>query len=447
MPQMLKRFVLTTFLFLHFTISTQAATIVVNSSTDGTGPSNVCELRDAITAANNNSAVDGCSAGIAGPAGDRIEFDLPSPSTITLTAGLPVITQSLEIAGPGIDQLTIDGGDAFPILDADSNTGFLTIRDLEMYQGRRESGGCLYVLFVATVLVEDVRIDNCTATSTSGGGASIISFLAGSSIVIRRVTFKDNSAFQGGGGMNIVPFNAQIEDSVFQGNQATQNGSNGGGLGIGGSNQTVITRSTFAENSADYQGGAIDIYSAGASASISHSTISQNSVLSTSISSLGGAISNLGNLSLLNTVVAGNTEQNPNHSNADLSSQIGSVSTLGFNFIGSNEGATGIFPAGIQANGDRAGTTAEPRDAKLGALADNGGPTLSLMPMAESNLINRGSCPGETRDQRGYRNNATGLRRIFPAPPTPPSDGCDTGAIEYMAQRPEPLFEDGFESP
>jgi hypothetical protein len=150
---------------------------------------------------------------------------------------------------------------------------------------------------------------------------------------------------------------------------------------------------------------------------------------------------------LFNTVVAENTEVNVNHSNSDFSSSIGTLNTLGFNFIGSNQNAAGVFPAGTQVNGDRAGTAAIRLVALLEDLNDNGGPTLSAMPEENSPLINTGSCPGETRDQRGYHNNMTGLRAIEASPPAATDDGCDTGAIEFMAQKPEPLFQHGFESP
>jgi hypothetical protein len=378
--------------------------------------------------------------------GDRIEFDVPSPSTITLTAGLPVITQSLEIAGPGMDKLTIDGNQTFPIIDANFNGTFLTIRGLRLYQGARSGGGCLYVLQVQNVLVEDVHIYKCRSTATGGGGASL-SFSP--NMTVRRVIVEANSSEQGSGGMVFSPTQeGRIEDSLFLANQAIELNSSGGGLGIGQLGNTVITRSTFAENSADNGGSAINIFSPSASVSISHTTIRNNTALPSAFSgATGGAIANIGTLSLFNTVVANNFETNPNHSNSDLSSTMGTTSTLGFNFIGSNEGAVAIFPAGTQANGDQAGTAVIPLDPKLNVLDDYGGPTLSFMPASNSPLVNKGSCPGETRDQRGYLNNATGLRLVIVGPPTAPSDGCDIGAIEYLAQPPEPLFEDGFESP
>jgi predicted outer membrane repeat protein len=428
-------------LILLCSAQVHAATIVVGASTDGTGAANQCELRDAIIAANSNAPMDGC---IAGSGDDRIEFNLP-PVTISLASSLPDITQSLEIAGPGIDNLTLDGGGNHALLRADFSNGFLTVGNLELFRGNRATGGCLNITNVKTILVEDVRINGCTS-SLSGGGAYVSSLSTGSSIVLRRLVVEDNTSVQGGSGMVLVPLDARIEDSVFQANQANQPGSGGGALAIGGSGSALVTRSTFVQNESVDKGSAINIYNANATVHIEHSTISQNTSNGIFAFESGGAIASTGTLSLFNTVIAGNTEVNTNHSNSDFSSAIGTISTLGFNFIGNNEGVAAVFPAGTQANGDRAGTAAGVLDAKLGALADNGGPTLTLMPASDSPLIDKGSCPDELADQRGYGNLSTGLRPID-APSIPAADdGCDTGAVEYLGQKPEPLFEDGFES-
>ncbi len=428
-------------IFLLGSTASHAATIVVDASTDGTAPANQCELRDAIIAANSDAPVDGCSAG---SGGDLIVFNLP-PGTISLASSLPDITQSLEIAGPGIDNLTVDGEGSHAILKAAFVGGFLTVRNLELFQGSNTSGGCLQISLVKTILVEDVRINSCNST-TSGGGAYISSSGADSTIVLRRLIVKDNSSTQGGGGIILLPVDSRIEDSVFQGNHVNQPGGSGGGLGIGSVGNVIITRSTFAENQSQNKGSAINIYNANVTVHIEHSTISQNASLGTFAFESGGAIASNATLSLFNTVVAGNTEQNANHNNSDFSSDIGTVSTLGFNFIGSNEGVAAVFPAGTQANGDRAGTAAAVLDAKLGGLDDNGGPTLTLMPASDSPLIDQGSCPGETADQRGYQNVATGLRPVDAPAITAADDGCDTGAVEYLGEPSDLLFEDGFES-
>ena len=70
---------------------------------------------------------------------------------------------------------------------------------------------------------------------------------------------------------------------------------------------------------------------------------------------------------------------------------------------------------------------------------------------APSVVIDKGSCPGVVRDQRGYGLAATGLR-IYDAPAVannPAGDACDVGAVEVgplvALAEPEILIE-GFES-
>jgi hypothetical protein len=69
------------------------------------------------------------------------------------------------------------------------------------------------------------------------------------------------------------------------------------------------------------------------------------------------------------------------------------------------------------------------------------------MPNPASSLVDQGSCSGQTRDQRGYNNNLTGLRPVTVPGGSNADDGCDIGAIERQATMPpvELVFEDGFE--
>ena len=98
------------------------ATIVVTDTSGGTGAPG-CKLRDAITAANTNTATGGCAAGTStGTAPDIIV--LPANATITLSTadnstygfnGLPAITSYIEIQGNGaiIERSNVLGTAAF----------------------------------------------------------------------------------------------------------------------------------------------------------------------------------------------------------------------------------------------------------------------------------------------------------------------------------------------
>ena len=75
---------------------------------------------------------------------------------------------------------------------------------------------------------------------------------------------------------------------------------------------------------------------------------------------------------------------------------------------------------------DRAGAPGDQIDVDplLGPLADNGGPTETHLPLIGSPVIDAGSCPDSTRDQRG-------LPRPFDDPAiSNVDDGCDIGATE-----------------
>ncbi|HYW72477.1 MAG TPA: CSLREA domain-containing protein [Pyrinomonadaceae bacterium] len=96
---------------------TPAATITVNSTSDvASGTDGLCTLREAITAANTNTA-SGAVAGecAAGSSGGSDTIDMTGVSgTINLTGALPDITSDLTINGPGSSQLTVTrntGGD------------------------------------------------------------------------------------------------------------------------------------------------------------------------------------------------------------------------------------------------------------------------------------------------------------------------------------------------
>ena len=77
----------------------------------------------------------------------------------------------------------------------------------------------------------------------------------------------------------------------------------------------------------------------------------------------------------------------------------GTFSSLGHNLIGQTNGSSGWTAA------DLTGTTASPLNANLGPLANNGGPTQTMLPLTGSPAIDAGSNSlipsGITTDQRG----------------------------------------------
>src|SRR6185437_4416474 len=78
---------------------------------------------------------------------------------------------------------------------------------------------------------------------------------------------------------------------------------------------------------------------------------------------------------------------------------------LGHNVIGSADRSGGSFGTTVWLANDFTGTDANPLDPKLGSLANNGGLTQTMLPLAGSPAINNGSNAlvpgGVTTDQRG----------------------------------------------
>jgi hypothetical protein len=134
--------------------------------------------------------------------------------------------------------------------------------------------------------------------------------------------------------------------------------------------------------------------------------------LSGNVATFGGGINtSLGTTTLRNTVIAHGTQGANCYTAAGPGSYYMSI---GFNLSDDASCAADLVVAG-----DR-----NSQDARLGALADNGGQTLTHLPAADSPLVDLGECQfGIPTDQRGVAR--------------PQGDYCDTGAVERR-------FTDGF---
>jgi hypothetical protein len=83
----------------------------------------------------------------------------------------------------------------------------------------------------------------------------------------------------------------------------------------------------------------------------------------------------------------------------------GAFTSLGHNLIGDAGGTTELADG---VNGDRAGTAANPLDARLGPLANNGGPTLTHALLAAASPSTEASMPAPP----------PGTSAAFPGPAT-----------------------------
>lgn len=211
-----------------------------------------------------------------------------------------------------------------------------------------------------------------------------------------------------GGGIAIAGNDAHlvVRNSTVAGNVAGQDYAFGGGISATYAGTVTIVNSTIAGNQvpgphAERGGG---IFLEATPAELIHATVVGNTIVGDGV---GGGIGLLGNpvVTLENTIVAGNTAA---VSGDDL---FGAFTAAGRNFIGDTTDATGL---GAPLTGDPL----------LGMLADNGGPTETIAPLAGSPVINLAIATGNSPadDQRGF---------------TRPFDGApDIGAVEYGSSPP-----------
>jgi predicted outer membrane repeat protein len=265
-----------------------AATITVTSKLDTPDPGK-CRLRDAIIAANTNTATGDCPAGTAGM--DTIGFSLGLqcnlvPCTITLTSALPTVTENLTINGNGT---TINGANSFRVFDlgavtvnmsnlkiADANVagssfggaismsdGTLTLTSIFFSNNRAISGGAIYEANGTLTVINSNFSGNIAGIGGDGGAI----FNGSGSLSVIDSVFNNNSAVNGGGAIATTS-GTSINNSTFSGNSAPL----GGAIENTSANLTV-GNCVFDNNSSGFGGGAIAAFGP---TNIFNSTFSNN---------------------------------------------------------------------------------------------------------------------------------------------------------------------------
>ncbi len=248
------------------------ASIIVNTTEDeyGDGPS--CSLREAIQAANTDTAFGGC---LSGSGTDVITIQRSGADvvyTVYLSRGGSYeddnatgdlnITSDMTIQGDGMHTTVIDAqymsprSRIFAIDNVDAMIS-VSIKRLSLIYGdsRAENGGAIYNR--ETLLLEDVAIE--ANHSGGNGGAIATSPFANDdqSTTLRRCYLVGNTSTYSGGAVNNFG-NLTIEKSYFY-NNATDDITNGrgGGLFSNGNihNDYLITGSIFKDNDAASDGG------------------------------------------------------------------------------------------------------------------------------------------------------------------------------------------------
>jgi predicted outer membrane repeat protein len=345
--------------------------------------------------------------------GDTIAFALDYPATIFPITNI-TINKNLTIQGPGADKLTLDGGAfAFATLSIASgatvdisrltlrnsalsgivNSGTLTVNRVvfsdnysNAYGGAIGNSGSLTVN------------DSTFSHNRAGNRGGAIYNNAGATF--NRCSFTNNAATRDGGA--IASFgNLEVNKSTFSGNTASGNFGGSGGA-IYNESTLTVKDSTLSGNSSSGAGGAI--FTRGP-ITLSGSTMSGNGVPA---GGSGNAIFNYSNVSISRSIIVGTCGGTLPVSAGD---NIGSTDSCLYTDTDLN---------------DRANA-----NARLDALADNGGPTQTMLPQGNSPAIdavriNTADCTGT--DQRGVRR-PSGVR-------------CDIGAVELDF---DTIFVDGFE--
>lgn len=372
-----------------------AASITVNTIVDEDTANANCSLREAIIAANTDVAYKGCGAGAAGM--DTVSFSVTG--TITLTAGLPLISQTLTINVP-TEGITISGNNAHQIMTICGGSGLacfapgptVNLSGLTFANGSSSSGagGALWA-YNSTVNITNTTFISNIATGSGSGGAIYSTF---GSITVTDSSFLNNSAMDGGA-INSSGTGFMVRRSTLTGNTASRMGgaidyTSGGGFGF------IVENSTIYSNSAG-MGGAIVNSSI---TTLRNSTIDGN----VAITSTGGVTNSSGTTIFQNTIVANNTGGNCGNAAGAV------LSNGGYNI---DSGTTCNFAS---ANGSKSST-----NPLLGAFGNYGGSTKTMPALPGSPaidmVIGNVNCP--TTDQRGV--------------PRPQGARCDSGAVEALS--------------
>jgi hypothetical protein len=364
----------------------EAPSLVVTTTEDVVfNTDNETSLREAIYYANRKSGAD------------TITFKSGLSGTITLnSAELPVITDSVTIAGPGAGVLVVSGNSRSRIFEIGSgvsaNVSGLTIKNGSAINSE---GGAILNHGTLT-------LSNCTLNSNnadwSGGAIS-----NAGTLTLQSCTLSGSYSDVSGGGIYSYGTALTLRDSKVSDNRADD----GGGI-YNYSGTLTLKGCTLSGNRADYSGGGVYNSSAG-------TLTLENCSLSGNTAGTGGGIDNAGTLTLESCTLSGNRADSKGggignydsgthtgvhnsiiagNSGGDVDYVSGSSNSFvsqGHNLIGSGN-AIGVF--------NQAGDLVKVSDPKLGTLADNGGPTPTMALLAGSPALNAGDTTLVT-DQRG----------------------------------------------
>ncbi len=343
--------------------------------------------------------------------GDSIVFTVASTLASEVSIAKDVV---IDAAGASLPRLVVSTAPGWATV---------TVRDAvwQNVQSGSDFGGALYIGARQVVSIEDSLFLN---NGSTGEGGAIYSQ---GHLTVTRSRFDGNYSPRGAGAIHSAPGPVQfpgsllVSDSVFRSNGVQNPAGPAPQRGQFGAIKTdapaTIRNCLFHDNDSNYasaiqSGTSLHIYNStfwhnitrlstesgalllGGPTRIANSTIVGNS----GVTSGGMYVYSSSDTHVVNTLIADNTGASPEIS--------GRVYSLGYNLIRNRTGA--------QIDGNTAGTDIYDADPRLAALADNGGPTLTMALQADSPALNAGSecvlviggCDGFpnvalTTDQRG----------------------------------------------
>ena len=327
----------------------------------------------------------------------------------------------------------------------------LVLRDVRVEENSATRGGGIFsqgrLELHATTVTNNATPGN---PGNDGGGLFASHASPGDQTRIIDSRFLENTGYTGGGAY----FDASATDVSIQSSEFAFNTAESSGGGLRNLGQMLVETSSFHENKASggggivnagvadvrasaiyrhrFEGGSVAISNTG-TLTLSGVTITENNALG----NFGGVVSNHeGTLEVFDSTIAGNEAgfgagiltSGQSSSPVKISNSIiagntvriilfqtgplikispdvfpssgGSFQSLGHNIIGAPGNVT-VFVDGL--NGDMVGTNDVSFDPQLDLLQDNGGPTMTVLPLLGSPAIDNGLASGAGGvDQRGF---------------------------------------------
>jgi hypothetical protein len=434
--------------------------------------SNAQALRDALAIGGAIRVAGFCSGAVTDGSPDSLANVAVAGSNVSLIEGgypVDIMAGSADFsATPDPDTnetvLSAQGWGRVIYIDTIANTvvlSNLTIRDGDTTRYPEDNDGSgIYLEDLSTLVVTNSIIANNDAEGSGGG----IFSSSGSTVEVRNSTFSGNlSRTTGGGIFSSSDGIVEVDNSTFSGNVASLGGgglyssnggtvtvnsstfsnntseNNGGGIvndsgNVVSGSSLIITNSTLRSNAASNNGGGIVNTGTGSRLNVTNSTISGNSVGETG----GGILSDGGLVNITNSTISGNSATSGN--GGGISNLGGTVTLVNAILADSTSGGDydGFAPtlqgSNIVEDGSVLGATAV--DPQLGPLTDNGGPTLTHLPQADSPAIDAGvDAAAQAPDGSALTTDQRGFARIVDDPDVPDngSNTVDIGAVEVRA--------------